>query len=50
MLADLFPLSPSLPPSHQVRHKYTGQEMVMKEMAKCTDDSKRAFLKEVRFE
>lgn len=32
----------------KVRHKYTGQEMVMKEMAKCTDDSKRAFLKEVQ--
>ena len=31
----------------QVRHKYTGQEMVMKEMAKVTGETKISFLKEV---
>lgn len=32
----------------KVCHKYTGQEMVMKEMAKVTDDTKISFLKEVQ--
>jgi serine/threonine protein kinase len=32
----------------KVCHRYTGQEMVMKEMAKCTVDTKKAFLKEVQ--
>jgi LIM domain kinase 1 len=32
----------------KVRHRYTGQEMVMKEMARVTDDTKISFLKEVQ--
>ena len=32
---------------HQVRHKYTGQVMVMKEMKNCTEEAKLTFLKEV---
>ena len=31
----------------QVTHKTTGQVMVMKEIVRCTDESKSGFLKEV---
>lgn len=31
----------------QVKHKYTDQVMVMKEMKRATDDAKCTFLKEV---
>ena len=31
----------------QVRHKYTGQVMVMKEMKRASDEAKSTFLKEV---
>ena len=30
----------------QVRHKYTRQVMVMKEMRNCTEEAKKSFLKE----
>ena len=30
----------------QVRHKYTRQVMVMKEMRHCTEEAKKSFLKE----
>ena len=39
----------SLSVSFQVRHRYTGQEMVMKEMAKVTDETKISFLQEVTY-
>ena len=35
--------------SFQVRHRYTKQEMVMKEMAKVTDETKISFLQEVTY-
>ena len=31
----------------QITHKTTGQVMVMKEIVRCTDESKSSFLKEV---
>ena len=31
----------------QVKHKYTGQVMVMKEMKNCSEEAKLTFLKEV---
>ena len=31
----------------QVRHKHTGQVMVMKEMKNCSEEAKLTFLKEV---
>ena len=31
-----------------MRHKYTGQVMVMKEMKNCSEEAKLTFLKEVK--
>ena len=33
--------------SSQITHKTTGQVMVMKEIVRCTEESKASFLKEV---
>ena len=41
------PPSSSLPPFLQVKHMFTGQVMVMKEVLRCTDEAKRAFMHEV---
>jgi serine/threonine protein kinase len=32
---------------YKVKHKGTGQEMVMKAMVRCTEEAKKGFLKEV---
>ena len=31
----------------KITHRHTGQEMVMKEMLNCTEESKKVFRKEV---